>query len=118
MCSSVLHGWRFWSVEGDEPTAAEKPGKPAKASKPGAKKITEKEAKTTKRSPRKSTYRVIHLHEKQDDLMEGEVRWLCDACIKPFILPAGETPTECPNGHKIDDPELNTGAVATEVETE
>ena len=54
----------------------------------------------------------------QDDLLEGEVRWTCDACIKSWVLPAGEEPTECPNGHKADDTELNTGGVATEDEAE
>ncbi len=106
-----INGWKFWTVEGQEPA------KPEKASgKTGA---TKKDsAKTSKRSNRKSAYKVIHLHENQTDLPEGQVRWLCDACIKPFLVPAGEQPTECPNGHRIDDPDLNTGAVATEGQTE
>ena len=54
----------------------------------------------------------------QGDLTEGEVRWTCDACLKSFVLAAGEVPAECPQGHRNDDPELNAGAVATEVEAE
>ena len=26
--------------------------------------------------------------------------------MKPFLVAAGETPTECPSGHKTDDSEL------------
>ena len=67
---------------------------------------------------RPAAYRVIHVHENQDGVAEDEVRWLCDACIKPFLLPAGVEPSECPNGHRIDDPDLNTGAVGADGEAE
>jgi hypothetical protein len=105
-----INGWKFWTVEGEE-TAKPKPaGRTPKTNKP--------ETKPSKRTSRRPTYKVIHLHENQDDLQEGEVRWLCDACIKSFVLPAGEEPTECPNGHRVDDAELSTGAVAAEAEAE
>ncbi len=108
-----INGWKFWSLEGDEPASPET-GTKTPAMTAGDK----KEGKTTRRTRQRPTYRVIHLHENQEDLTEGEVRWLCDACIKPFIMPAGEEPTECPNGHRIDDPDLNTGAAAVEGEAE
>ncbi len=108
-----INGWKFWSLEDEETT------KPETTTKTPARKSSDKkEGKTARRTRQRPTYRVIHVHENQDDLTEGEVRWLCDACIKPFIMPAGAEPSECPNGHRIDDPDLNTGADAAEAETE
>ncbi len=107
-----INGWKFWSFEGEEPS------KPEPTTKATTKTSDKKEGKATRRTRQRPTYRVIHVHENQDDLTEGEVRWLCDACIKPFLMPAGEEPTECPNGHHIDEPDLNTGSSPAEAETE
>ena len=109
-----INGWKFWTLEGDEAAKPEKAPKAKSQPKTGQTNA----AKPVKRTARRPAYKVIHLHENQDDLQEGEVRWLCDACIKSFVLPAGEEPTECPNGHHVDDAELSTGAVATEADVE
>jgi hypothetical protein len=107
-----INGWKFWTVEGEETAKPE-------ATKASAMTTSDKkEGKPARRTRRRATYKVIHVHENQDDLTQGEVRWVCDACIKSFLMPAGEEPTECPNGHRVDDPDLNTGGSAAEAETE
>jgi hypothetical protein len=107
MGGKAVNSWKFWSLEGDEPASLNAPTT-----------ATKKEGKTTRRGSRKSTYQVVHVDKSQADLAEGEVRWLCDACLKSFVLPAGQVPAECPNGHRNDDAELNQGAVATQNESE
>jgi hypothetical protein len=113
MGGKAVNGWKFWSLEGDEPASAENAAKTAKATARAGKSSA---AKPAGRKPRRPAYKVIHPDKNQDDLMEGEVRWACDACIKSWVRLAGEEPTECPNGHKGDDAELTTGGVETEDE--
>lgn len=84
----AINGWRFWSVEGDEPPAAEKPAKEPKANGSKAKKPVKLIAKTP----------------NQKGVAEGETRYFCNGCMKSFT--ASEEPTACPEGHRTDDAEL------------
>ena len=94
MGGSAANGWRFWTVEGEEPTAAE--AKPAKAKAKGEK-------------AKKLIYRIPN----QQGVGEGKSRFWCTACMKSFVIDGSETPEACPEGHRIDDPEL-TAPVAEE----
>ena len=103
MCSHLLHGWRFWSLEGDEP-------KTEAAATPAA----EKPAKTRTAKAKKLIYRVPN----QQGAGEGKSRWFCSACMKAFLVDAGETPQVCPEGHRNDDPELTAPVAAEAAEAE
>jgi hypothetical protein len=107
MGGKAVNGWRFWSLDGEAPV-----GGPAPATaEPVA---TEKPAKAARR---KST-RLIYKVPNQQGTPEGKQKWFCTACMRGFLVDAGETPDVCPEGHRTDDPEL-TGAVgAAEAEVE
>ncbi len=113
MGGSAANGWRFWSVEGETRGATTNASEPR--TKANSAKSTAKPARKP-RSQTKAAYRIIRPTEHQEDLPEGQVRWWCDACMDSFFVFAGEEPTQCPNGHRIDDPELTApnaaGAVA------
>ena len=78
----ACNGWRFWSLEGQEPTRKEPKGKgKAKGSK----------------------FRVIKKVANQQGLEEGQVRYWCSACMKSFVLEDGQEPEACPQGHRAED---------------
>jgi hypothetical protein len=92
MGGKAVNGWRFWTVEGDEPPAPE--AKPA-----------EKKARVS----RKKSTKVIFKTPRQD-VTKGKSSWFCSACMKSFVVDGEEEPQQCPEGHRIDDPELNAPA--------
>ena len=95
MGGKAVNGWRFWSVEGDEPAATEAEAKPAKKGRGGGKK---KASKTVFKTP------------SQAEVAEGRSRWFCSACMKAFDIDGTDEPEACPEGHRNDDPELNAPA--------
>ena len=91
MGGKAVNGWRFWSLEGGAtPASNGATEKPPRQAKPKAKKL-------------------IFKTPNQQNLKEGEVRWFCAACMKGFVA-GTDQPQVCPDGHRIDDPEL-TGDV-------
>jgi hypothetical protein len=90
MGGKAVNGWRFWSLEGDAPTATEPTAKPV----------------PKKGRARKLIYRVPN----QQGSPEGRAKFFCAACMKGFLVDAGEQPNVCPEGHRIDDPELTAPA--------
>jgi hypothetical protein len=86
----AINGWRFWSVEGEEPPPAEKPADQPKANGSKAKKPAKLIAKTP----------------NQKSVAEGEVRYFCNACMKSFTALTGAVPEACPEGHRADDAKL------------
>ena len=86
MGGKAVNGWRFWSVDGDEPAAApaEKPASVKKA----------KAVKLLRRLP-------------GTGLEAGKQRFFCSACQKSFVTTETE-PQACPEGHRSDDQELTT----------
>lgn len=80
MGGKAVNGWRFWSLEGDEP--------PAKAPK--------------NRKPRRLIYRAPN----QQGIAQGRTRFFCTACMKSFVHDGDAEPDLCPEGHRQDDPEL------------
>jgi hypothetical protein len=101
MGGKAVNGWRFWSVEGDEPPAKETEAQPP-----------EKKA----RGSRKKSTKVIFKTPRQD-VAEGKSSWFCSACMKSFVVDGEDEPQQCPEGHRIDDPELNAPAgLPTEAE--
>ena len=96
MGGKAVNGWRFWTVEGEEPkvegTSAPK-ANGAKAAK-----------------PKKLIYRLPN----QQRVAEGKRRYWCNACMKSFVTDGDETPDVCPEGHRADDPELTAPAAAEE----
>lgn len=89
-----INGWKFWTVEGAEPLKASTMQKVAKGSKVAPQKA--------KRSRPKHC--MIRPHENQTELSEGETRYWCDGCMASFT--AFEEPSQCANGHRVEDPEL------------
>jgi len=95
----AANGWRFWSLEGAAPVP-----KAATATK----------APRTPRAEKNGPHKIIRPLDNQEDVPEGQVRYWCDACMDAFLGFAGQEPEQCPNGHRIDDPELNGAAVEGE----
>ena len=98
MGGKAVNGWRFWTVEGDEPGAVadvdallKDAGKPERKARGGKK----KQAKTIFKTP------------GQDGAAEGTVRYFCSACMDGFVVEGSDEPEACPQGHRNDDPELN-----------
>ena len=111
MGGTACNGWRFWTVEGEEP--------PAKEPKPRAEK--KGGSKTTKkvRKPRKTSSKLISAMPDQTGVPDGMARFWCNACMDAFEAEDGKVPAECPQGHSADDPELTAPAgVTAEAEAE
>jgi hypothetical protein len=84
----ACNGWRFWTVDGEEPAPSAMPSPSITAS--------------AKQKARK----VITRTANQKGATEGQVRYFCAACCNGFEAPEGEAPDACPVGHRSDDPEL------------
>jgi hypothetical protein len=111
MNGQAANGWRFWTVEGEEPPAKEP--KPA-AAKKGATKTTRKA-----RKPRKTSSKLIYAMPDQTGVPEGMARFWCNACMDAFEAEDGKVPEQCPQGHSADDPELTApSGVTAEAEAE
>jgi hypothetical protein len=87
MGGKAVNGWRFWTVEGDEP--------PPSNEKPAKKSRKQKAAKTLYKTP------------NQQGMAEGKTRYFCSACMDGFVHDGTDEPEACPRGHHNDDPELN-----------
>jgi hypothetical protein len=84
VCSSLLHGWRFWSLDGVAPANVPKAEKAAQA---------DGQSRVSKR------VRQIRKLPNQRGVPEGETRWFCSGCMKGFLVPVGQEPDACPEGH-------------------
>jgi hypothetical protein len=105
MGGTACNGWRFWSIEGEEPPAMEP--KP-KAEKKGGGKTARKA-----RKPRKTSSKLIYAMPDQTGVPEGMARFWCNACMDAFEAEDGKVPEQCPQGHSADDPELTAPAGVT-----
>lgn len=83
----ACNGWRFWTVDGEEPGKAE--AAPVRGTR----------GKRTPAAQKPKTVIQIRKQRKQDSCAEGEVAWFCSACQAGFCKPKGETPEDCPQGH-------------------
>ena len=101
MGGTACNGWRFWSVEGDEPPGTETEAKPAKKGRGGRK---GKQSKTIFKTP------------SQENAPEGKTNYFCSACMKAFLQDGTDEPEACPEGHRNDDPELNAPAGVSSAE--
>ena len=104
MGGKAVNGWRFWSVEGEEPEATSEPK--AQAEKP--------KSKSRGRSKGKKTKTIFKT--PQVNMPAGRVHYFCSACMKGFDVDGDETPEQCPEGHRNDDPELNAPSGITAAE--
>ncbi len=78
----ACNGWRFWSVEGEEPVPAA----------------------TGSQTPKRAKG-LIRRTPNQQGVAEGQTRWFCSGCMKGFTAPAADgAPGVCPEGHRVDDP--------------
>ena len=77
----ACNGWRFWSVEGEEPITP-----PSDSS-------------TIQPSPAKRMFRNLKRTPNQKGVAEGQERWYCSACQKGFLVEAKSPPSACPEGH-------------------
>ncbi len=106
-----INGWAFWSVQTDEAAPATEPtpeteltaetAAPAETTAQAPEAIptppAEPEATAKKNGVAKNRiFRVAN----QKGTPEGQTKWYCEACMKSFLAPTGETPTTCPQGHK------------------
>ncbi len=82
MGGTACNGWRFWTVEGQEPLA-----KSTKAPK----------AKTAK-APKKAK-KVTAFERLENDALNGQATFYCTACADAFTAPATVEPIGCPKGH-------------------
>jgi hypothetical protein len=82
VCSSLLHGWRFWALA-DAATA------PTPATEPSV------------GASRKAVRQLMKL-PNQKGVPEGEVRWFCSACQRSFSIEGKQTPASCPEGHLLE----------------
>ena len=78
MGGNACNGWRFWSLEGQEPAPKTRGRKPKKASKNGG-------------NP--ATFKNVAEPEEADG------RFWCNCCADGFSAPAGVKPIGCPKGH-------------------
>ena len=83
MGGNACNGWRFWSVEGQEPVPKTR-GRKAKGGKA-------KEASKNGGNP--ATF------ENVADPEEADGRFWCNCCADGFSAPAGVEPIGCPKGH-------------------
>jgi hypothetical protein len=80
----ACNGWRFWSLDGVAPASPPRSEKAVQADvKPKARKLV----------------RQIRKLPNQRGVPEGDTRWFCSGCMKGFLMPAGEEPASCPEGH-------------------
>jgi hypothetical protein len=91
---SAANGWKFWSVEDEEPTPKADSTKTA-AAKP---------------SRGSKTKKLIFKVPNQAGVAEGKTKWFCSACMKSFIEDGDAEPQVCPEGHRTDDPELTAAS--------
>jgi hypothetical protein len=108
---TACNGWRFWSLA-DGAAASNGTAKPKTKSQAAAMPKTARRRRQQERA--KAT--ILHRHDNQDDLSEGETRWVCNACLKHFTVFSKETPEACPEGHRNDDPDLSLIATTNEAE--
>jgi len=107
---TACNGWRFWSLS-DGTVASPKASAKAKTK---AQPAAMPKAARRRRQQEKPKPSILHRHDNQDDLSEGETRWICNACLKHFIVEGDAAPEACPEGHRNDDPELTTPATTTD----
>ena len=80
---TACNGWRFWSFEGEAPSA--KGPKPRAAKKEPKSKVI----KNLKRLPGKK------------GVPEGHSRWFCSCCQSGFDATDSKEPEHCPEGHPM-----------------
>jgi hypothetical protein len=78
------NGWRFWSLAGDGPRVVLPPAAEREFRRPPT---TAKRLRQIKKLPNQKT------------VAKGQVRWFCSACMKSFLMPTGQEPATCPDGH-------------------
>ena len=100
MGGKAVNGWRFWTVEGDEPAPA-----------PEAEKQRRRAA-----AARRSRTKTFFKTPSQGTAPEGKTSYFCSACMKAFMVDATDEPEACPEGHRNDDPELNAPSGVTSAE--
>lgn len=98
MGGTACNGWRFWTVEGQEP--------PAKSTKAP-------QAKTAK-APKKAK-KVTAFERIENGAPDGQATFYCTACADAFTAPATIEPIGCPKGHS---PEEQTAARAARSDQE
>ena len=92
-------GWVFWSVQTAE--AAPATTEPVTERAPAAATI-EPETTSVAIPPAVETApakkRIFRL-PNQKGIPEGQTRWFCSGCMKGFLMPTGQEPAACPEGH-------------------
>ena len=99
MGGKAVNGWRFWTVQGDEPAPA-----------------PEAEDKPKKARGGKKKQKTLYKMPGQEGVAEDKVRWFCSACMDAFTPGVAGEPEACPQGHRNDDPELNAPSGVTSAE--
>ena len=80
------NGWRFWSLAAEDyATAAQNS-------------LTEPQAKPKAATGPKPLRQIKRL-PNQKGAEEGQTRWFCSGCMKGFLMPTGQEPAACPEGH-------------------
>jgi hypothetical protein len=91
----ACNGWRFWSLEG---AAAAKAPRAEKAVHAAEQLKVSKLVRQVKKLP------------NQKGVPDGETRWFCSGCMKGFLVPTGQEPEACPEGHPTEIADAFTSA--------
>jgi hypothetical protein len=88
----ACNGWRFWSVEGEEPE--HRPSAPK-----GTRGAQEAVAAAVQKAIRQARLRQIRKLPNQKGTPEGQTKFFCSACQQAFLLASPDVPEACPAGH-------------------
>ena len=88
MGGTACNGWRFWTREGEVKEKAESKAE-ARAETPA----------TPKRSTKSRVVAVVRKMKVQTGAPEGQVKYFCSSCQKPFFVNNDVEVSACPEGH-------------------
>lgn len=92
---TACNGWRFWSVEGAEPSANERAARaaPRRPTQPKAPTAPEPAAANN------GTVKQIRRVPNQQGVPDGQTKWFCSSCMASFLADGKREPEACPEGH-------------------
>ena len=80
----AANGWRFWSLESAAPAKAPRAARAVQSDE---------------RPKLSELVRQVKKLPNQKGVADGETRWFCSGCMKGFLMPTGQQPKACPEGH-------------------
>ena len=75
----ACNGWRFWSIEGEEPEPAAK-----------------------EEAPKAKAKKMLSRTPNQQGVPEGHIKIFCNGCMKSHVIEGDSVPASCPEGHSAE----------------